>query len=310
MTTNLFLHITLIEYWQLFVAGNTAYSHLVNLWVTVMLSSALICFVIGELTHNYSQVDKVWSIMPIVYSLITLAIFPTSIRIWLMTCMVMIWGIRLSYNFYRKGGYNVIPWKGVEDYRWNLIRKHPKLKKGIRITLFNLFFISLYQQFLIFLFSTPLLMAANNSSVSLSTLDYLAASIMFLFILIESIADNQLHIFQIQKRNIIPPTGIYSKSLRDGFLSEGLWKHVRHPNFTAEQAIWVSFYFFGVAATGQWINWTLSGPLLLILLFAASSEFTESISMHKYPGYMNYKQHVPKFIPLVFKTKKEEKQTT
>jgi steroid 5-alpha reductase family enzyme len=310
MTTNLLLHITLVEYWQLFVAGSTAFNHLVHLWVTVMLSSALICFVVSELTHNYSQVDKVWSIMPIIYCLITLATFPTSTRIWLMTCIVTIWGIRLSYNFFRRGGYNPIPWKGEEDYRWKLIRQHPRLKKGIRITLFNLLFISLYQHFLIFLFTTPLLLAANYSTVSLSTLDYLAAMLMFFFILIETIADNQLHIFQIQKRKIISPTGKYSKSLSDGFLSEGLWKYVRHPNFIAEQAIWVSFYFFGVAATGQWINWTLSGPLLLILLFTASSEFTESISLKKYPEYINYKQHVPKFIPLIFKTKKEEKQTT
>jgi steroid 5-alpha reductase family enzyme len=306
MTTNILLQIIHNEGWHFFVAGNTAFSRLVHLWVTVMLSTALLCFVAGELTHNFSQVDKVWSLMPVVYSLITLFAFPASHRIWLMTILVLLWGLRLSYNFYRKGGYHVIPWKGEEDYRWNLIRQHPKLKKGIRITLFNLFFISFYQHFLIFLFSTPLLLAANYSTVSLSTLDYLAATFMFFFILMETIADNQLHIFQIQKRHIILPTGKYSKSLRDGFLAEGLWKHVRHPNFTAEQSIWVCFYFFGVAATGEWINWTLTGPLLLILLFTGSSEFTESISMQKYPGYMNYKQNVPKFIPIVFKTKKEE----
>ena len=28
---------------------------------------ALLCFIIGELSKNYSQVDKVWSIAPIIY---------------------------------------------------------------------------------------------------------------------------------------------------------------------------------------------------------------------------------------------------
>jgi steroid 5-alpha reductase family enzyme len=78
---------------------------------------------------------------------------------------------------------------------------------------------------------------------------------------------------------------------------DGLWKYVRHPNFAAEQAIWVSFYFFGVSASAHWLNWTAAGPILLILLFVGSSEMTEGISMKKYPYYIIYKQSIPKFIP-------------
>jgi len=286
------------------VSGETAVDQLLRLWVVIMLCTAFICFVVGELSHNYSQTDKVWSLMPIVYSIITLYAFPSSPRIWLMTLLVTIWGLRLSYNFYRKGGYNKIPWKGEEDYRWGIVRQHPILRKGIRVTLFNLLFISLYQHFLIFLFSTPLLLAAENATVSLSGLDYLAAISMLLFILLETIADNQLYSFRSLKRNKLFLNGKYKTSLHNGFLSEGLWKYVRHPNFVAEQVIWVSFYFFGVAASGQFLNWTVSGLFLLILLFAGSSEFTERISMDKYPDYKNYKQHVPKFIPLIFKSRK------
>jgi steroid 5-alpha reductase family enzyme len=39
-----------------------------------------------------------------------------------MAFLVTLWGLRLSYNFYRKGGYNIIPWKGEEDYRWKIFR--------------------------------------------------------------------------------------------------------------------------------------------------------------------------------------------
>ena len=80
-------------------------------------------------------------------------------------------------------------------------------------------------------------------------------------------------------------------------MSEGLWRYVRHPNFASEQAIWICFYFFGVAATGQWINWTLAGPSLLILLFLGSSQMTESISSGKYPDYAAYRKDVPRFLP-------------
>lgn len=289
--------------WQLFTNIDTVFGQLLRTWVWVLFFTVILCFVVGELTRNFSQVDKIWSLMPIVYSLITLSAFPSSPRIWLMSMLVAIWGLRLSYNFYRKGGYNIIPWKGEEDYRWSILRDHPMLKKRTRITLFNLFFISFYQQTLILLFSSPLLLAAKNAEVGLNGLDYLAAAFMLLFILIETIADNQLYNFHLQKQNKIPHDNKFSNSLKKGFMMDGLWKHVRHPNFTAEQSIWVSFYFFGVAASGQWFNWTLTGPVLLILLFAGSSSFTESISKRKYPFYENYILKVPKFIPLRLKAK-------
>jgi steroid 5-alpha reductase family enzyme len=95
-----------------------------------------------------------WSLMPVGYSLVTLTYFPSP-RLWIMSLLVSIWGFRLSYNFYRKGGYNIIPWKGEEDYRWKIMQSKPELKGRFRFGLFNLFFISFYQNFLILMFSTP-----------------------------------------------------------------------------------------------------------------------------------------------------------
>ena len=281
---------------------NSAFGQLAHSLFMTMLVTVVVCFILGELTRNYSQVDKIWSLMPIVYSIITLISFPDSARIRLMTILVTAWGLRLTYNFYRKGGYHLIPWKGEEDYRWEILRQNPKLQ-GFRIILFNLFFISLYQQFLIFLFSMPLLLAAANAGVALNGLDYLAAIAMLLFLIIETIADNQLYNFHLQKQNKKADDGKFKKSLEKGFMVDGLWNYVRHPNFICEQLIWVSFYFFGVAASGDWINWTLAGPVLLILLFTGSSDFTESISSKKYPEYSTYKQTVPRYFPFIKKSK-------
>jgi steroid 5-alpha reductase family enzyme len=52
-----------------------------------------------------------------------------------------------------------------------------------------------------------------------------------------------------------------------------------------------------VAATGQWINWSVMGAILLVLLFWGSSNFSESISSGKYPAYKEYIKRVPRFIP-------------
>ena len=70
---------------------------------------------------------------------------------------------------------------------------------------------------------------------------------------------------------------------------------MRHPNYMAEQAIWIVFYFFSVTATGYWINWTIKGGLLLVLLFKGSSDFSESISEEKYPEYNKYMLTVGRF---------------
>jgi steroid 5-alpha reductase family enzyme len=265
--------------------------------IMVVLSVAITCFIVSEITGNYSQVDKLWSLMPVVYSIIALTDSPSP-RVLIMTILVTAWGFRLSYNFYRKGGYNIIPWKGEEDYRWQIMRNNPMLKGRLRFGLFNFFFISLYQHFLIFLFSSPIIIAAQNSHTPLTLIDGLAASFMLIFLIIETISDNQLFRFHKIKKGILPSDGMYTESLKKGFMTEGLFRFVRHPNFVSEQAIWISFYFFGVAASGSWINWTIAGPLLLVLLFIGSSELTEKISSGKYPAYADYKKDVPRFIPI------------
>lgn len=59
--------------------------------------------------------------------------------------------------------------------------------------------------------------------------------------------------------------------------------------------IWISFYFLGVAASKQWLNWTLSGAVLLVLLFIASTRLTENISCSKYTDYKAYQKNVSRF---------------
>lgn len=284
-------------------AGNLQVANIANTWIILMLAVSLICFLVSEITRNYSQVDKLWSLMPIAYAGITLAAFPDSPRLWLMTILVAIWGFRLSYNFSRKGGYNKIPWRGEEDYRWSIMREQPALKGRLRFGVFNLLFISLYQQLLIMLFSTPLLIAAQFNEKPFTFFDVIPAIFMLMFIITETIADNQLFSFQQQKQDLLPKEKRFEKSHKQGFISQELFGIVRHPNFASEQAIWVSFYFFGVVASGDWFNWTAIGVLLLLLLFQGSSVLTENISSGKYPDYAAYQKAVPRFLPNPFRRK-------
>ena len=283
-----------------FFWGNTVVASLAYLWITVMLVTVIFCFTISEISGNYSQVDKLWSLMPPIYAIITLAYFPHSGRILIMTILAIAWGARLTWNFARKGGYNAILWKGEEDYRWGVLRKKPILQGRVKFGLFNLFFISFYQMFLIMLFSTPLLVAASYPEKPIGWLDITAAILILGALTLETISDNQLNSFQRQKRGKSEKDSRFEKSHSCGFMCNGLFSISRHPNWLAEQSVWVFFYLFSISASGIILNWSIVGAILLILLFQGSIWITESISKSKYPQYQDYIKRVPKFIPKLF----------
>ena len=263
------------------------------------------CFIIGELAKNNSQVDKLWSIVPIYYVWHMTALGLWDPRMILMSILVSLWGIRLTYNFARRGAYSWKFWSGEEDYRWEVLRKRKGFNNPIIWMLFNLFFICTYQLTLIFLFTLPILVCLNtNIDHNLNWIDGVLALLMISCIYIEFIADNQQYAFQQEKYRRIANNeelGDYKK----GFISTGLWAIVRHPNYAMEQAIWLVFYLFSVHITGSWINWSIAGCVLLIILFKGSSDFSEEITESKYPEYKAYKERTPRFLPFM-KLKKDK----
>jgi len=265
--------------------------------IYVALGVITYCFLIGEITDNKSQVDKLWSLIPIVYVGIIASYGDYSPRLVLMTSLVAIWGIRLTYNFSRTGAFSIKFWEGEEDYRWQILREKPEFQARWKWTLFNLFFISGYQNILILLFCLPALVALQFNNTPLGLLDYMAAGLMLFFIIYETIADEQHYKFQSKKHAMIKAGDKLTGDYKKGFLDKGLWAFSRHPNYWAEQSIWVAFYLFSVAASGQWINWSIAGCLLLFVLFQGSSDFSEEISASKYPKYSDYQKRVSRFIP-------------
>ena len=114
--------------------------------------------VVSEINRNYSQVDRCWSILPTFYNAhYTAYAHATGLstrRLDVLLLLSTFWSVgnhlgshlpftdldqaRLSYNYWRKGGYSI----GSEDYRWNVLREYisPPL-----FFIFNVVFISLAQ---------------------------------------------------------------------------------------------------------------------------------------------------------------------
>ncbi len=262
---------------------------------------ALLCFLTGELTGNNSQVDKLWSIVPAFYVGYVAMQSDWAPRLTLMFVLVFAWAARLTFNFRRRGGYHWIPWKGEEDYRWSILRRDPNLQGRLKWSLFNLFFICGYQNALILMFTLPSIVAWQGMDTPLNWLDYAAAVLMLGFLVMETVADQQQWNFQKEKYRRIKAGEALTPPYNKGFCDTGLWGRVRHPNYAAEQAIWLSFYLFSVAATGRWLNWSLTGAILLCLLFLGSSDFSEKISAGKYPAYKDYQKRVGRFFPVLLK---------
>ncbi len=261
--------------------------------------SWLYCFVVGELTSNNSQMDKLWSLLPIAYVWVVAVRGGLTPRLIVMAVLVTLWGARLTFNFARKGAYRLKFWEGEEDYRWQVLRAKKEFQPHWKWLLFNCFFISLYQNVLVLMITFPALVLMNVST-PFGWGDAVAAALMLGFIVYETVADEQQWSFQSAKWKMIRE----GKKLEElpapynkGFNTQGLWGVSRHPNYFAEQAIWCCLYLFTVSGGVGIVNWSLIGALLLIVLFLGSSAFGEEISASKYPEYQKYCREVSRFFP-------------
>ena len=274
--------------------------------LVVCAGAVLLTFVVSTLTRNYSQVDKLWSILPVIYAWIP-AYFNSNPRNLLMAVVITVWGVRLTWNFHRRGGYSWPPWSGDEDYRWAAIQEGKFvsiMKNPIIWTLFNLFFISIYQNVLLWLTATPSLVAYTQSTTcnhppELGIMDYTATALVLMFIVVEGIADNQQYRFQTDKYVFRKTEKVLTGDYADGFLQSGLFAIVRKPNYASEQAIWISFYLFTMEGK-QKVNWSILGCIMLCLLFQVSGWFTELLTNAKYPKYKEYQKRVPLYLPNPF----------
>ena len=261
--------------------------------------SAAFCFIVGELTQNNSQMDKLWSLLPIAYTWVIAAKAGLPVRLVVMACLATLWGARLTFNFARKGAYKLKFWEGEEDYRWKVLRAKKEFQPHWKWMVFNLFFICIYQNALVLMTTFPALVLMG-SDVPFGWLDGIAAALMFGFIVYETVADAQQWRYQTIKWKMIK-AGMSLEQLpapyNKGFNTVGLWGISRHPNYFAEQSIWWCFYLFTIAGGIGIINWSMIGAILLVVLFLGSSSFAEEISSGKYPEYAKYCATVSRFFP-------------
>jgi steroid 5-alpha reductase family enzyme len=244
------------------------------------------CWLLSVITREYSWVDRIWSIIPAVYAWVVAAQSGFAApRVVLMAVLVTLWAARLTFNFARKGGYK----KGGEDYRWAILRERIG---PVGFQVFNATFIAPFQNVLLLLIVAPIITAAKFTQTPFGALDVALAVLFIVFLVGETVADEQQWRFQLAKaaRKARGESG-------PEFCTTGLFRFSRHPNFFCEVSQWWVIYAFAVVASGEWVQWSGLGAVVLTALFQGSTNMTEGISKSRYPAYAEYQRSTSRLIP-------------
>ena len=257
----------------------------VTLWI--FASTCALTWILSMITNDTSWVDRIWSIIPAAYVWVYAAgASLTNPVLNVMAVLVSAWALRLTFNFARKGGYA----PGGEDYRWEILRARMSPRQ---FQVFNLFFIVIYQNIILFLIALPAYTVLASGRTQFGPLEVLLTVAFLCLLTLETVADQQQWNFFAHKKADIAA----GREPQSRFLATGLFRFSRHPNFFAEQSQWWVIFFFGAAAAGSIMQVTVLGALLLTVLFVGSTRFTEQISVSKYPEYIEYQYRTSAIIP-------------
>ena len=129
-----------------------------------------------------------------------------------------------------------------------------------------------------------------NSSLDLplTTLSYIGIIIWIMGFSIETIADHQKFTFKNKNKT--------------GFITTGLWRYSRHPNYFGEMTLWWGLFLIVIPYLSGLAWLTILGPLFItfILLFVSGIPPLEKKYDQRYgklKEYQEYKKNTSVLIP-------------
>lgn len=249
--------------------------------VILNLAIMLCCWVWATFNRRVGIVDVAWSgclALNIMLTAIFIDLAPMPIRLFI-GILSGLWFIRLSAHLLRR--YLA---EQHEDTRYaNMRRAMGKFQHFG----FLLFFI--FQAGLVVLFYLPmwalLTTPQQDWSVSYPVFLAVAALILILAFVGETIADQQLYRFKQQPQH------------RGLTMDQGLWRYSRHPNYFFEWIHWFAYPILGVAA-GLHLLWIYPVLMWLFLYYITGIPFSEQQALkNRGQNYLDYQQRTSMFIP-------------
>ena len=187
--------------------------------------------------------------------------------------LVTIWSIRLGSYLFRRVH------KMGRDKRFDAMRSSALSFLGFW----------LIQGVSCFLMSVPLigLYLAGSAEMYLST--YLGIALSVFGLVLETIADSQKYRF----KNGRP----------DDFMQSGVWKYIRHPNYTGELLFWWGIAVIALSITGTW--WLSVGAvwITILIVFVSGIPLLDISWQSRYghlESYKNYRGRSYRLIPFLY----------
>lgn len=252
------------------------------LWDSLVadIVATLVIFAFSLRYRNSSFYDAYWSVIPPLLAVywytqhLSAAVDP--VRAGLVIALVWFWAIRLTANW-------ATHWGGLthEDWRYPIVRQ----RAGRFAVLADLGGIHLFPTLQVFLACLPIYVVMSRGQAPIGWLDIVAALVTFGAVVIEMVADLQLHAF-IKRRK------------PGQFINEGLWAWSRHPNYFGEVGFWWGLALFGIAAAPDQWWWIVIGAFSMTLMFLfASIPFMDQRSCERRPAYADHMRKVSSLVP-------------
>lgn len=241
----------------------------------------LVIWIFSLILKNASVYDPYWSVIPpaIILGVIVFLNKPFILSILLMFSGLLIWSIRLTYNWATR-------WTDFSEFDWRYQKMHDKSPKLYFLT--NLFGIQMFPTLIVFI---QLIAATYFISVSpaMNILIWIGFVMMVGAAVIQFFADQQMKEFKERNQG------------QKKCIEEGLWKYSRHPNYFGEITLWWGLYIMYFGSVMK-IDVYLFAPIMMTALFLfVSIPWMEKKILETRPEYKAYQKRVSMLIPFFHK---------
>jgi steroid 5-alpha reductase family enzyme len=252
------------------------------LWLDALIAdvlATLVVFGFSRFHHNSSFYDAYWSVIPPLLALYWWGETTPDVnqtRSWLVIAVITVWAVRLTANW-----VYTFPGLHHEDWRYPMVRE----RAGRLELVADLVGIHLVPTLQVFLGLVPVYVVTTRVGRDVGWLDYLAVVVGLGAVVLELVADTQMHRFARTKQ-------------AGQVMDRGVWAWSRHPNYLGEVTFWFALALFGVACSpGDWW-WLLLGAVAMLGLFVfVSIPMMEERSLERRPTYADVVDRVPMLLP-------------
>jgi len=142
----------------------------------------------------------------------------------------------------------------------------------------------------------------NNQHREMFYISYIGYFISMIGFIIESVSDEQLYYFRIDRERINLMTSKNEESKNNKIIKRGLWNRIRHPNYLGE-----IIYFFGLLVINYGVSKEVSFikvlPLLLytsMFVFYSIPAMEERLLTKYRDEYFEYQRTTYKLMPYIY----------